>query len=388
MKKLVFVLLTFLYSAMLLSQDFKILCGPYLQGVTDNEVTVVWVTSKEAVSWVELAPDDGTHFYAEERPQFYQTNFGKKEIATLHKIRISGLQKATKYRYRIYSKEVTAKEHFYIGYGKTAATNVYSKKPLTFRTLDSSQPSMKFAMVNDIHENSELLEKLISRIKVNEQDFVLFNGDMVSNMFSEKQILDGFVNQAVRSFASEIPFFMARGNHETRGLFSTEYINYFPTPTGQPYYTFRQGPAFFIVLDGGEDKPDTDIEYHGLAHFDSYRENQTKWLAGVLQSEEFKQAPVKVVVMHVPPVRSTWHGPIQVKKHFIPLLNEAGIHLMLSAHTHKHFYVEAGNEDCNFPILINSNKDIVEFDITERQISFKVLSGEGGSVLTKTLTIR
>ncbi|NDV58873.1 metallophosphoesterase family protein [Bacteroides sp. 519] len=386
MRKLL-LLLSLLYSAMLFAQDFKILHGPYLQGVTENEVTVVWVTNKEAVSWVELAPDDESHFYAEERQRFYQTNFGKKEIGTLHKIKISGLEKATRYRYRIYSKEVTAKEHYYIGYGKTVATNVYRQKPLTFRTLDTSQANMKFAVVNDIHENSELLEKLISQTNISEQDFVLFNGDMASNMFSEEQVLGGFVDQAVRSFARETPFFMARGNHETRGLFSTEYINYFPTSTGQPYYAFRQGPAFFIVLDGGEDKPDSDIEYHSLADFDNYRESQIKWLTDVLQSEDFKQAPVKVVVMHVPPIRSTWHGPIQIKKHFIPLLNKAGIHLMLSAHLHKHFYIEAGNDDCNFPVLINSNNHVAMFSIAKQEISIKVLSEDGKSILTKTIPV-
>lgn len=378
MKKMTLLSLLFFYCILLSAQsDFKILYGPYLQGITENEATIVWVTNKEAVSWVELAPDDGTHFYASERPQYYETNFGKKQIGTLHKIKIDGLQKATAYRYRIYSKEVTAKEHYYIGYGKIAATNVYSEKPLTFKTLDISQPQMKFAMVNDIHEDPVLLEKLIGNISVKDMDFVLFNGDMVSNMFSEEQIMKGFVDQAVQSFAREIPFFMARGNHETRGLFSDQYINYFPTSTEQPYYSFRQGPAFFVVLDGGEDKPDTDIEYHGLADFDHYRESQIKWLCGVLQSEEFKQAPFKIVVMHVPPIRSTWHGPIQVKKHFIPLLNEAGVDLMLSGHLHQHFYIQTGEEDCDFPILINSNKHIVLFDIDDKGIKLKILDEQG-----------
>jgi hypothetical protein len=27
-----------------------------------NWVTIVWMTNKNAVSWVEIAPDDGSHF--------------------------------------------------------------------------------------------------------------------------------------------------------------------------------------------------------------------------------------------------------------------------------------------------------------------------------------
>lgn len=379
MKRLVFIGMVLLLSVTAFGQstDFKILYGPYLQSVTENEVTVVWVTNKEAVSWVELAPDDGTNFYAEARPQFFQTNFGKKEIGTLHKIQISGLKKATSYRYRIYSKEVTAKENYFVGYGKVVASDVYRKKPYVFKTLDRSKPDMTFAMVNDIHESPELLSALMSQVNLKELDFVLFNGDMVSNMFSEQQVMDGFVEAASKSFAAELPFFMARGNHETRGLFSTEYINYFPTSTGQPYYSFRQGPVFFIVMDGGEDKPDTDIEYHGLAAFDQYRENQINWLKETLNSEEFKQAPIKIAVMHVPPIRSTWHGPIQVKKHFIPLLNAAGINLMLSGHLHQHHFIPKGEEDCNFPILINANKHIVRIHSTDKQITLRITDETG-----------
>ena len=44
------------------------------------------------------------------------------------------------------------------------------------------------------------------------------------------------------------------------------------------YYTFRHGPAFFVVLDCGEDKPDNDIEYSGLADFDRYRATAADWL--------------------------------------------------------------------------------------------------------------
>src|SRR5690625_5315672 len=68
-------------------------------------------------------------------------------------------------------------------------------------------------------------------------------------------------------------------------------MDYFPTPSGKPYFTFRQGPVFFLFLDGGEDKPDSDIEYGGLSYFDEYREEQAEWLQQVVESEEFKSAP-------------------------------------------------------------------------------------------------
>lgn len=367
MKKLSFVFIACLLSicgVVNAQSDFKVLYGPYLQMMGENEVTVMWVTNKEAVSWVELAPDDGSHFYAEERPQFFQTNFGKKVIGKLHSIRLTGLQKGTSYRYRIYSKEVMEQTPYYVQYGKVAASNVYTAKPYCFTTLDKAKEHISFKMINDIHGNNDVMAALLSDVKKEKDDFIFFNGDMVSNMVSEQQLFDGFMNQAVKIFATEMPFFFARGNHETRGMFSTEYIRYFPTSTGQPYYAFQEGPAFFIVLDGGEDKPDTDIEYWGLAAFDQYRENEINWLKEVVNSDAFKQSPFKIVVMHVPPVHSTWHGPLEVKKHFIPLLNKAGVDLMLCGHLHRYQFIPAGQEDCNFPILINSNKHVADVEVT------------------------
>lgn len=82
----------------------------------------------------------------------------------------------------------------------------------------------------------------------------------------------GLMSSAVERFASEVPFYMVRGNNEGCGAMASRCLEYFPTATGIPYYTFRQGPVFFVVLDGGEDKPDNDIECFGLNRMDRYRE--------------------------------------------------------------------------------------------------------------------
>lgn len=44
----------------------KIEMGPYLQAVTETGFTVVWASDTDAVAWVEVAPDDGSDFYAAE----------------------------------------------------------------------------------------------------------------------------------------------------------------------------------------------------------------------------------------------------------------------------------------------------------------------------------
>ena len=160
-----------------------------------------------------------------------------------------------------------------------------------------------------------MLAALTDNVRKDKNDFVLFNGDMVTTFASGQQIFDGFLTTAVKSFASEIPFFYARGNHETRGLFFAHYRDYFPSPTGQTYYSFQAGPVFFIVLDGGEDKPDSDIEYNGLGGFDTYRAQEAEWLKAVSYTHLFSRHRSPHVVQPRPdgePPAGRIHGRLRL----------------------------------------------------------------------------
>ena len=377
MKKALFSLICLIAVTAFGQKNFKIVYGPYLQMVGENEATILWVTSAKALSWVEVAPDDGNHFYAESRPKYFQTLFGKRTLGRLHTVRITGLAPGTTYRYRVCSKEVLDDQPYSIQYGKVAATDVYGRQPLKFTTLDGNKKSVRFSVVNDIHGDNALLKALTGDLRDRKADFIIFNGDMVSHMDSEQQIFEGFLNTGIELYASEIPFYYSRGNHETRGIFSSAFIQYFPTPTGLPYYAFKQGPVFFLVLDGGEDKPDDSFEYSETADFDRYRENQAQWVKQVVASDAFKQSPFKIAVIHIPPVKSSWHGPLHTKKTLVPLLNEAGIDLMLCAHLHQHFYLEKGEDGCNFPILINANTHVTHIDASEREMNVEVKDQPG-----------
>ncbi len=365
--------------SVLFAQEIAITHGPYIQAVGEDEVTIVWTTNTNAVSWVELASAGTNSFYAEEHPQYYQTANGNRVVGTLHKIRIPNLSKATEYRYRIFSKEVLKYGGHRILYGNIASTDVYSQKPLRFRTLDNSKEKISFSVVNDIHGQNDSLKALLKNVKYGETDLVFFNGDMVSTMNDETQFFGGFMDTATKMFASEIPAFFARGNHETRGAFSVNFPEYFPTNSGKLYYAFRQGPVYFIVLDCGEDKPDSDIEYSGLAQFDAYRTEQKIWLEKVVQTDEFKSAKFRVVVVHIPPVGSDWHGPLDINRKILPVLNQAGISLMLCGHTHRYQLIEPNNE-VKFPILINSFNTVLEINADQQKITVERKDTKGKEV--------
>ena len=355
-------------------EQIKISHGPYLQSMTDSGVSIVWTTNRPATAWVELAPDDGSHFYQKERPKYFCTANGLKNVGTVHQVNLKNLLPGTRYRYRVYSQEVLQHEFVYVYYGNVAATAVYRKKPLTF-TMPGKPGSFEFAVVNDIHERNNVLKQLLSQVYLPNTSFVIFNGDMINASMSEAQVFGGFMDTATALFASETPMYYSRGNHETRGPFASKFAGYFPGIDGHLYYMFTRGDACFIVLDCGEDKPDSDIEYSGITDMDNYRTEQAAWLANAVQTDTFKKAKYKIVIGHIPPA-SGWHGNQEVTQKFVPILNKAGIDVYIAAHEHRH-RMQKPDETIKFPVIVNSNNNIIKAGISEKEARFRIFDTTG-----------
>ena len=149
----------------------------------------------------------------------------------------------------------------------------------------------------------------------------------------------------------------ARGNHETRGAYARNFSRYFAGSNGKFYYAFTYGPVRFIVLDCGEDKPDTDVEYSGLIDFDSYMLEQKDWRSREIDNPEFKNASYRVVISHIPFTKGGWYGSERLREQLLPLLEQAQIDLMLSGHKHSFEFSDKGNA-ASFPIIVNSNNSM------------------------------
>ena len=58
-------------------------------------------------------------------------------------------------------------------------------------------------------------------------------------------------------------------------------------------------------------------------------------MASILESTEYKEAPFKIIVAHIPPAVTEagpdedWHGNVEVEQKFMPLLRQAYPDLML-----------------------------------------------------------
>lgn len=352
--------------------------GPYLQNLKETETTIVWVANKASVGWVEVAPDDGTSYYRFERSRFFDSTNGVKNVSELHAVRITGLKPGTSYRYRIYSQEVLERKGEEIVYGNVAAPSIYDKRSLKFTTNDRNKPATSFIMLNDIHGNTDYIPKLLNNAGFKETDMIIYNGDMMNWLMDEEDLFKGFMDVTVDLFATHKPMYYARGNHETRGLFAASFQHYFSPKEPHLYFLLRQGPVCFIFLDTGEDKPDSDIEYHGITDYDNYRTEQAKWLSEIVKSPDFLDAKFKVVIAHMPPLpdQDLWHGQGEVLKKFVPILNDAQVDVMLSGHLHQYFNNKP-TDKVHFPVIDNSSNTVLKGVIEGNQLNMEVKNMNG-----------
>ena len=360
----------------------KITHGPYLQNLSENEVTVVWTTDKPCKSWVEFSKkEDGKNFYSQLPRKAYASQDGLCCVDTLHRVTITGLEKNTTYFYRVLSQEVKELLPYRPVLGNIVSTDIW-EKPLTFTTLDGRQETLSIVMINDIHGKNDLQKKLLEMAPPQNVDMVVFCGDMCNYINKQSDIFTGFLDTSVGLFASRKPFVYVRGNHETRGAYARNFFRYLAGPEGKFYYAFTYGPIRFIVLDSGEDKPDTDVEYSGLVDFDNYILEQKEWLARELESPEFRAASFRVVLSHIPFGKGSWYGSERLRKQLLPLLESVRIDLMLSGHNHAFGFMDKG-KDTAFPIIVNSNNSVLTMFGSKDLLKVQVKQIDGKVLLEK-----
>ena len=360
----------------------KITHGPYLQNLSENEVTVVWTTDKPCKSWVEFSKkEDGKNFYSQLPRKAYASQDGLCCVDTLHRVTVTGLEKNTTYFYRVLSQEVKELLPYRPVLGNIVSTDIW-EKPLTFTTLDGRQETLSIVMINDIHGKNDLQKKLLEMAPPQNVDMVVFCGDMCNYINKQSDIFTGFLDTSVGLFASRKPFVYVRGNHETRGAYARNFFRYLAGPEGKFYYAFTYGPIRFVVLDSGEDKPDTDVEYSGLVDFDNYILEQKEWLARELESPEFRAASFRVVLSHIPFGKGSWYGSERLRKQLLPLLEGARIDLMLSGHNHTFGFMDKGKVTA-FPIIVNSNNSVLTMFGSEDLLKVQVKQIDGKVLLEK-----
>ena len=383
MKKIVFCflgLLAVLYTASAQSYTFN--HGPYLQELSEHAVTFVFTTSDKGFSWVEVKPDGG------EAERHYTVRNGLRDAYnTFNVIRVENLRPDTRYQYRLCSKQIADFQPYKVTFGDSIVSPWRR-----FSTPDPKATACSFIALSDMHQQPDKLGRLLNQAGVGSADMIFYVGDMMNYYDNEETPFRSFIDKSVELFASEKPFVLVRGNHETRGNMAREYARYVPKSSGKYYGAYRVGDIMFIVLDCGEDKPDDFWVYAGLTDFDGYRTEQAAWFGELICSKAYKSAKWRIVMNHFPPLshmesdNPERHGIQDITDKFLPLYNQAKIDLMISGHTHAYEFMSPDKYDrLTFPVIVNSTESVARIDIDGRTLKAKV-TDTGGNTL-KEFTI-
>lgn len=315
---------------------------PYLQNCTGNGITVSWFTHVPVHSWVEYGLDGKL----DNRKELYvdgQMICNNK----YHKMRLTDLEPGKTYSYRVCSREITLYQAYKKEFGETAYSDVY-----TFTMPSEKTTDFTAIILNDIHKNNRLMDMYGELLKDLSYDMVFFNGDCIDDPKDERETVGflSYMNEKVR--AQNVPVFYMRGNHEIRNAYSIELRNLLDYVGDKTYGSFSWGDTRFVMLDCGEDKPDSTWVYYGLNDFEGLRVDQVGFLEKELKDSAFKKANKKVLIHHIPiyGMRENSYNPCL--ELWGKLLSKAPFNICLNAHTHRHAYHPKGSVGNNFPVVI------------------------------------
>ncbi|MCL1822217.1 MAG: endonuclease/exonuclease/phosphatase family protein [Prolixibacteraceae bacterium] len=344
---------------------------PYLQNPVDGGITIMWQTHVPTYSWVEYGTDTLNLKKA------HTLVDGQALCNGLHnKIRLENLQAGKKYYYRVCSREITIYRAYYKEFGETAMSTFSSF------TLPSADTQDFTALIfNDLHKQEATLNALYEQVKDIPCDFVFFNGDCIDDPATENEVLFHLSMQCKKVNADTTPVFYIRGNHEIRNAYSIGLRSLFDYVNDKTYHAFNWGDTRFVILDCGEDKPDSTWVYYGLNDFTQLRLDQVDFLKDELASEAYQKAGRRVLLNHIPlfgggdsysPCRELWGG----------LLKDAPFDVNLSAHTHRFAFLQKGSAGNNFPVVIggSSNKDSATVMVLQRrgnELKLRVIGVDG-----------
>ena len=365
---------------------FRFLTPPVIQWSTPESFEVFAITSHPSFCSVkvrEKGSGGGFNTVTNQQQGLLDAN------ETFHRITIPGLSPGKEYEYRLLACQIKKFDPYQVQYG----TNLNSEL-FTVSLPRPGEPELRFTVLNDLHKNIPLITSLMGKVETSSTlpQFVMLNGDILSHIEGEEDV--AAILNLPGKYSSEHPLIWIRGNHECRGEFARYMTRYLPMPDGRFYYTFRRGPVQFLVLDCGEDKDDADPEYSGLTDFDSYRLQEEKWFQTIIKSPEWKNAPFRILVSHIPighipgdeERNQKFFHPYQ--KRWAKIMNKAGLDLEISAHYHR-YYLEEPSDKRNFPIVIGGGprKDsavIVNVHATEDILRLEVTNLKDEIIGTKS----
>ena len=304
--------------------------GPYLQLVNSSGVTVRWRTNASMDSLLHYGSDPDALFLVA----------SDASSTTEHELRLEGLEAGTRYYYSVGSSSMTLAgadaDHFF-----ETAPDGAPVEPVRIWVIGDSgecavtaQGCIDAGMVRDTY---------LARAEMGKAQLMLMLGDNAYDSGTDWEMTKG-IFETFRAVLRNTSVWPAPGNHEFDNgvtFSATEEGPYFDaftlprageaggSPSGtEAYYSFDYGNVHFVSLDSH----DSDRTTSGAMY---------RWLEADLQ---VNRADFTIAFWHHSPYSFGSHNSdsdeeyrmIEMREIFVPLLEDYGVDLVLSGHSHSY----------------------------------------------------
>lgn len=202
-----------------------------------------------------------------------------------------------------------------------------TKSPLFSLYQPSPKKEVSFAVWADSQGGWGNFGRIIGQMKTHKPDFSIGIGDLVGNGAEPWQ----YVRLLGHLSSRPVPHHLYAGNHDYDGSYDDwkpiHFNRFLKTKDQKPHEYWQEGPCAFIALDPNANFPVSVPQ----------STSQFEWFSKTIQSEEWKNAPWKIVLVHQPPFSQGWmgyHGEKSIHKLLKPYWDSGLIDLVISGHTH------------------------------------------------------
>lgn len=308
----------------------------------EDEYQIVFTTKTKSTVWLEIGDDT-----------YYDLFAGSQKSGNkVHKVCVPMAALDENKAYTLNIQQILMRGP-YGGFKAQEKTYDFSFRPV------NTSDGLDYYTISDIHGKTDAGINVASYLQ-DKLDLLFILGDTIS--FLEKtDDLESTGKIAYAITKGEIPVVYARGNHETKGTLASELSKYVGSKNDNFYFTFRLGPIWGVVLDGGEDHNDDWWEFYDLARFEAYRQEQVAFLENIILNKDQEYAAFdvkyKIALCHfaIPYVNRS--GFIaDLKADWTSLLNEMEIDVHYAGHEHELIPIIPGTLIPNTTLKYNNSK--------------------------------
>ncbi len=350
-----------------------------------NEYQIMVPVEKPSLMWVKI----GDKCYYDE------SNGIMRSITEVHRISVP-MEVLDKYKeYTVCEKVLVERKPYF----PTSEETVETK--FKFRPVEKKD-NIRAYHIADAHNTVD--GPVCSAKAFGNIDFLIMNGDIPDHS-GKIENFDTIYMIAEKLTGGEIPIVFSRGNHDLRGFYAEKMAEYTPSDKPNTYYTFRLGSVWGIILDCGEDKPDSHEEYGGTVACHVFRERQTEFIKGVIENREneYEAEGVKtrLVISHNP-FTYLQTPPFDIEREIFgewaKLLKEnVKPDLMISGHIHG-IYIKYEGEDFDHlgqpcPLVVGSDikKDYfvgAGFEFSENSVKVDIVDSNKNILRTESINFK